>query len=137
MPAPHTRRLRCDHLATMVTIPDEPRRIVSLVSGLTEGLWAMGLADRVVGVSHYCRRYVDVGARAVVGDYLRVDHDALRAVEPDLVLMTDGVQAGVARAVAKAGFPVLVVPVPASVHGILDNLLRVGAAVAAMPAAAA
>lgn len=130
-----TKRVRCEPLDRIVTLPERPERVVCLVSGWTEGLWAMGLAERVVGVSKYCRRYVAVADRAVPGDYLRIDEAALAALEPDLVLLTGGVQLGVARRLAKAGLPVFVLSLPDSFYGVLENLRRLGALMGEMRAA--
>ncbi len=131
------RRVRCDALGEIVTLPKTPRRVAVLASGLTEAIWEMGLAERVAAVSQYCQRYVNTGARPVAGDYLRIDEDALRRVNADLVLMTNGVQLGVARRLRAAGFPVFVLPVPDSVFGILENIRRLGALLNAMPPALA
>ncbi len=132
--ASQTRRVRCEPLGTIVELPARPERVVCLVAGWTEALWAMGLAERVAGVSHYCRRYVDTAGRPVVGDYLRVDEAALAALRPDLVLMTGGVQLGVARRLAKAGLPVFVLPLPDSFFGVLENIRRLGALLGEMGA---
>ncbi len=129
-----TRRVRCELLGTIITLPKKPLRIVSLVAGYTEGLWALGLAARVVGISAFCARYVDVGARVVVGDYLKVDDEAVRTLQPDLVLMTGGVQLGVARRLAAAGLPVYVLPLADSLAGIVENLRRLGALAGEMAA---
>jgi len=101
-----TRRVRCEPLGTIITLPEKPARIVSLCAGNTEALWALGLRERVAGVSVFCGRYLDAGSRPVVGDYLKVDDAAVAALKPDLVLMTGGVQLGVARRLAAAGLPV-------------------------------
>jgi len=129
------RTLRCEPLDRQVFLPARPCRVVSLVAGFTEALWAMGLADRVVGVSHYCRRYVDPANRPVVGDYLRVDEAGLEALAPDLVLMTGGVQLGVARRLAAAAQPVYVLPLPDSFAGVIENIRRLGALLGEMGAA--
>lgn len=130
-----TRRVRCEPLGEIVNLPMRPERVVCLVSGWTEAIWTMGLAERVIGVSKFCRRYVDTGDRAVAGDYLRIDEDKLRALRPDLVLMTGGVQLGVARRLAKAGLPVFVLPLPDSYFGVLENIRRLGALFGEMGAA--
>jgi iron complex transport system substrate-binding protein len=127
--------VRCEVLGSVVELADKPMRILSLVAGYTEGLWAMGLAERVVGVSAFCGRYVDVGGRVVAGDYLKVDDDVVAALKPDLVLMTGGVQLGVARRLAKAGLPVYVLPLADSFAGIVENLRRIGALAGEMGAA--
>lgn len=129
------RRVRCDALGEIVPLPEVPRRVAVLASGLTEAIWEMGLAERVVAVSQYCQRYVDTGGRPVAGDYLRIDEEVLRRVNADLVLMTNGVQLGVARRLRAAGFPVFVLPIPDSVFGILENIRRLGALLNAMPRA--
>lgn len=130
-----TRRVRCEIIDRIVEIPEQPRRVVCLVAGWTEALWAMGLAERVVGVSHYCQRYVDIGDRVVVGDYLKVDEGKLDELEPDLILVTGGVQLGLARRWAKAGRPVFVLPLPNSLAGIYENIRILGALLNAMPTA--
>lgn len=130
-----TRRVRCEPLGEIVELSARPERVVCLVSGWTEALWEMGLAGRVVGVSKFCKRYVDTSGHAVAGDYLRIDEAELAALRPDLVLMTGGVQLGVARRLAKAGFPVFVVPLPDSYFGVLENIRRLGALLGEMGAA--
>jgi iron complex transport system substrate-binding protein len=129
------RRVRCEILDRIIELPVMPQRVVCLVAGWTETLWAMGLADRVVGVSHYCQRYVDTGDRTVVGDYLNVDEAKLDALAPDLILVTGGVQLGLARRWAKADRPVFVLPLPNSLAGIHANIRTLGALMNAMPAA--
>lgn len=133
--AMNVRRVRCEPLGGIVELPARPRRVVSLVSGWTEAIWEMGLAERVAGVSEYCVRYVDTHDRVVVGDYLRVNEAMLRELRPDLVLMTGGVQLEVARKLASAGFPVFVLPLPDSYFGVLENIRRLGALLGDMGAA--
>jgi len=131
----NNRRVRCEVLGTIITLPEKPQRVVMLVSGLTEAAWLMGLSDRVVGLSAFCGRYVEVGDRVVVGDYLRIDEEKLAALKPDLIVMTGGIQLGVARKLAAAGLPVYVVPLADSFPGILENIRKLGALFGEMRAA--
>lgn len=65
----------------------EPRRIVSLVPSLTDTLFALGLGDRVVGVSSYCVEPREgVAGKVKVGGQKDPRLEAIRALEPDLVL---------------------------------------------------
>ena len=130
-----SRLARCEFLHKLVQLPERPQRIVSLVSGLTEAIWAMGLEDRVIGVSSYCRRYVNTDGRPIAGEYLRVDEGMLRALRPDLLLLTGGVQLALARKLATAGWPVFVLPLPDSFAGVLENIRRLGALLNEMEAA--
>ena len=43
LPTAATRRAPGSLLGGRVALPAQPRRVVSLVSGLTEALWALGL----------------------------------------------------------------------------------------------
>jgi ABC-type Fe3+-hydroxamate transport system substrate-binding protein len=119
-------RVTCEILAHSFEVPGSPKRVVSLSSGLTEALFAMGCGDRVAGVSSYCSRYVPDLAAPVVGDYLRVDEAGLEALDPDLVLVTTGAQLPLARGLAVRGVPVYALPLPNSFYGILENVVLLG-----------
>jgi ABC-type Fe3+-hydroxamate transport system substrate-binding protein len=103
-----------------------PQRVISFVSSATETLFALGCDDAVIGVTPYCSRYVEGLTVPVVGDYLRADPTRLRALEPDLVLVTTGIQTPLATRLADAGLPVFALPLPASRFGILENQITLG-----------
>lgn len=63
-----------------------PRRIVSTAPSITETLFALGLGDRVVGVSQYCRHPAAARALPKVGSLLRPDVETIARLTPDLVL---------------------------------------------------
>jgi ABC-type Fe3+-hydroxamate transport system substrate-binding protein len=65
----------------------EPRRIVSLVPSLTEALFALGLGERVVGVTEWCvHPAAEVARLPKVGGTKTPDLAAIRALAPDLVI---------------------------------------------------
>jgi ABC-type Fe3+-hydroxamate transport system substrate-binding protein len=65
----------------------EARRIVSLVPSLTESLFALGLGERVVGVTEWCVHPADaVAGLPRVGGTKDTDTGAVVALAPDLVL---------------------------------------------------
>lgn len=130
-------KIYCDPLGSFVDLPLKPRRIISLASGLTEALVHMGYGEALVGLSLWCPNFVPQVKAPIVGDYLRVDEAALQAVNPDLILLNTGVQRGLARNLHKAGWPVYVLPLPNSLHGIFENIIALGALVDDLPAARA
>lgn len=103
-----------------------PQRVVSLVSSATEAMDKMGLIDRVVGVSEYCERYITDLKAPVVGQYLNCDLKKLEELKPDLILITSGIQLKLGRKLAKAGWPVYVLPLPQSFYGMLENNMILG-----------
>jgi ABC-type Fe3+-hydroxamate transport system substrate-binding protein len=63
-----------------------PRRIVSLVPSDTLNVFALGAGDRLVGRTRYCVAPEQALALPVVGGTKDVDVDAVRTLEPDLIL---------------------------------------------------
>lgn len=64
-----------------------PKRIVSLAPSITESLFALGLGERVVGITSYCRYPPEVEGIARIGGYLTPSYEALAAARPDLVIV--------------------------------------------------
>lgn len=128
-------RIFCETLGVHTELAEYPQRIVSLVSSLTEALFEMGCGQRVAGVSAYCSRYVEVEGVPVVGDYLRVDEGLLQQINPDLILVTTGIQRSLGLKLAKAGYPVYALPLPTSVSGVMENLNLLGGLVNEVEAA--
>ena len=67
-----------------------PPRIVSTSPSITETLFALGLGDRVVGVSVYCRYPAAVAALPKVGTFLKPDAETIARLKPDLVFVHMG-----------------------------------------------
>jgi iron complex transport system substrate-binding protein len=63
------------------------RRIVSLAPSITESLYALGLGDRVVGVTRYCKYPAEVQTLPKVGGFLDPNFEAIVALKPDLVII--------------------------------------------------
>jgi iron complex transport system substrate-binding protein len=67
-----------------------PARIVSTSPSITETLFALGLGDRVVGVSTYCRFPPGVANIPKVGSFLKPDPEVIARLRPDLVFVHAG-----------------------------------------------
>ena len=67
-----------------------PPRIVSTSPSITETLFALGLGDRVVGVSTYCRFPPAVATLPKVGTFLKPDAETIARLKPDLVFIHAG-----------------------------------------------
>jgi iron complex transport system substrate-binding protein len=64
-----------------------PRRIVSTAPSITETLFALGVGNRVVGVSQFCNYPPEVQKLPKVGSYIRPDPEAIAHLAPDLVIL--------------------------------------------------
>jgi iron complex transport system substrate-binding protein len=67
-------------------LPESPERIVSLAPNVTETLFALGLGDRVVGVTKFCDYPKEAGERPSVGSFANPDLESILARKPDLVI---------------------------------------------------
>jgi len=85
--APH--EIVCiDDVGREVRFNHPPQKIVSLDPSVTEILFALGLANEVVGVTNYCD-YPEVAKfKPKVGGYLDPNIEAIALLEPDLVVTT-------------------------------------------------
>ena len=104
----------------------EPQRIISLAPSLTETVFALGLGDRLVGVSTYCD--YPPAARRIdrVGTFLTPNIEAILAKRPDVVLAvpSPGNESHV-EALQRLGVRVLTVD-PSTVAEIESMLVTVG-----------
>jgi iron complex transport system substrate-binding protein len=67
-----------------------PARIVSTSPSITEIVFALGLGDRLVGVSSFCRYPASVLRLPKVGSFLRPDTELIARLRPDLVVVHSG-----------------------------------------------
>src|SRR5262245_10145698 len=74
-------------LAITVPLLAQPLRIVSTSPSITETLFALGLGDRVVGVSQHCHYPPEANRRQRVGSYVRPNVEAIVGLRPDLVIV--------------------------------------------------
>jgi iron complex transport system substrate-binding protein len=65
----------------------QAQRIVSTAPSITETLFALGLGQRVVGVSQYCEWPAEVKQLPKVGTYIQPNIEAIVRLRPDLVLL--------------------------------------------------
>src|SRR5258708_2386093 len=87
-------------LAVAGAVPAHAQRTVWTAPSITETLFALGLGDRVIGVSTYCHYPPEAASRPRIGTYLRPNVEAIVALQPDLVilqLMPNGARPQLAR----------------------------------------
>jgi iron complex transport system substrate-binding protein len=77
-------------LSVWMSAQSIPARIVSTSPSITETLFALGLGDRVVGVSTYCRYPAEVAKLPKVGTYLKPEPETIARLKPDLVFVQAG-----------------------------------------------
>lgn len=114
-----------DSLGRKVIIERPPQRIVSLAPSNTETLFALGLDDRVAGVTNYCDYPEGAKLKPRVAGYLTPDIEKLVTIAPDLVLAEFIHEQTVLPTLEKAGLTVIVLSAR-SLDEIIGNISLVG-----------
>jgi iron complex transport system substrate-binding protein len=114
-----------DDLGRKVTIEKVPERIVSAAPANTEILFALGLGDKVVGVTKYCDYPPAAKKKPKIGEFSKLNVEAIVAAKPDLVLATGGVQKEVLDKLDDLAVPVYAVDA-STFKGTVSNIEKIG-----------
>ncbi len=110
-----------------------PERIVSLAPSATEILFAVGAGDKLVGVTDYDNypydfaAWVQAGNMTSVGDFKEPNMEVVASLNPDLILVSGGIQEDSVGTLRELGYKVLVLN-PTNIDGVLKNIELVGKA---------
>jgi iron complex transport system substrate-binding protein len=103
-----------------------PARIVSTSPSITETLFALGLGDRVVGVSSFCRYPAAAARLPKVGSFLRPETEHIARLRPDLVIVHAGPH-NVAAQLSTLGIASITVD-RGTLAGVYSSIRAIGAA---------
>lgn len=68
-------------------LPERPNKIICLVPSLTETLYYLGLEDRVVGISKFCKYPEDwFSKKSKIGGTKNIDLEKVEQLGPDLII---------------------------------------------------
>ena len=115
-----------DAMQRKVELPDDPQRIVSLVPSVTEILFALGLEERIVGVTNFCNYPEQARSKPQMGDYAAPGLETILLQRPDLVFVSadSATPAGLAK-MERLGLAVYVV-YPKGLRETLDMIRALG-----------
>jgi ABC-type Fe3+-hydroxamate transport system substrate-binding protein len=114
------------HVCRFASHAAEVQRIVSLAPSVTETVFALGMGDKLVGVSVYCDYPPQAQRIDRVGNFLTPNIEAIVAKHPDVVIAvpSPGNQNPV-EALRRLGLTVVVVE-PNTIAEIEDSLVTIG-----------
>ena len=113
-------------LIAAISLAAPPQRIVSTAPSATEMLYALGLGDRVVGVTTFCHYPPEAARKPKIGDYLHPSIEAIAGLRPDLVVSESS---GVRHAERLSALHLNVLEIDdATLAGIYDSIRRIGQA---------
>ncbi|HEC93069.1 MAG TPA: cobalamin-binding protein, partial [Candidatus Atribacteria bacterium] len=94
---------------TVVTIPEEPQRIISAAPSNTEILFALGLGDKVIGVTNYANYPEEATRVEKIGKMSPLNLEKIASLQPDLIVTFGGFQLKEIPRLRELGFNVLVI----------------------------
>ena len=108
----------------------EPQRIVSMAPNLTEILFALGLEERIVGVTQFSNFPPAAAKINKVGAFWAPNLEAVIATKPDLLVTIDTQQqTTIARRLSRIGYNTLTFDIR-KVDQLFDAITKIGAATA-------
>lgn len=115
-----------DDFGRTIKLQMVPQRIVSLAPAHTEILFALGLGNRVVGVTDFCDYPAEVQQKTRVGGYMDPNLEEIVALDPDLVV-ADSLNQEVVNQLDKANIQVLALN-PKDIKGVMRAIDKIGKA---------
>jgi len=114
-----------DDLGKKVVIEKYPKKIISLSPSNTEILFALGLGDRIIGVTDYCDYPPQAKQIDKIGGYSTPNIEKIVAKNPDLVLVAYRNGEGNILALKNLGLTVVSLN-PKNIEDILKDIQLVG-----------
>ncbi len=115
-----------DLLGRWMTIPEDPMRVVSLAPNITEIVYALGQAHRLVGATTYSDYPAEADMLPKVGSYVHLDLERIVSLAPDLcIAIKDGNPIAAVSRLESLGIPVYAVD-PRDLESVMETLSRIG-----------
>jgi len=114
-----------DQLGRVVKLEKIPERIISLAPSNTEILFALGLGDKVVGVTEYCDYPEAAKDIDKIGGFSTTNIEEVVALSPDLILATQRHESEIIPALEGKGLTVFALA-PKTLDEILESITLIG-----------
>ncbi|MDP3057996.1 MAG: cobalamin-binding protein [bacterium] len=122
-----------DDFGRQIKVPNHPKRIISMAPNITEFLFALGLNDKIVGVTDMCDYPPAAINTPKIGGYFSPPIENIISLKPDLVV-ADALNKTVVEQLDALNIPVLVLN-PSTIAQVMSNALLLGKATGTTKAA--
>ncbi len=116
-----------DDFGHIIELEEAPERIISLAPSHTEILYALGLGDKIVGVTAFCDYPAEALELEKVGDYMGINFEKIIELEPDLIVNYGQLDDDASKIYSDAGIPVLSF-LPESIDEVINTIKQIAAA---------
>lgn len=103
-----------------------PQRIISLGPAITEELYLLGVADKLVGCTVYCQVPAEAKSKEKVGRVVDVDVEKIALLRPEIVLATPLLDSEAVKNLERLGIKVVTFPTAKSFSQVCRQFLVLG-----------
>lgn len=125
-----------DSLGREIVISSEPGKIISMSPAITEILFAIGVDNKIAGVTNYCNYPSGAAKKDRIGDFLNPNIEMIVSIEPDIIFVADGVQEDFVKQFDKLGIIVITLDAT-TIAEVVENIKTAGLVCGAVQQAAA
>ena len=113
-----------DDTGLVITIPEEPQRIISTAPSNTEILFSLGLENKIVGVTNYCNYPEDANNVEKIGEMTPLNLEKIASLKPELILGYGLNQLGEIAPLKEAGYNIIIIE-PMTINETLKSIRMV------------
>ncbi len=114
-----------DQTGRTITIKSMPQRIISLAPSNTEILFALGLGDRIFGVTDYCNYPPEAKQKPSIGGFSTPNIEEVVAKNPDIVIAASRHAKEIVPKLESRGITVLILE-PTNIDEVLEVITMAG-----------
>ena len=115
-----------DDYQNTVTVPSDPKRIVSLSPAVTEIIFALGRGDLLVGRTDFCQYPPEAAQIESIGGISNLNVEKILALNPDLVISGSMIPQKSAEHLMSLGVPLVCVIEKNRFDGLYENITKIG-----------
>jgi len=116
-----------DDLGRPFPLPERtPERIVSMAPNVTEILFALGLGDRVAGVTRFCDYPPEARSIRRIGGLVDPNIEVIQSLDPGLVIAFRGNPLRLVDRIRKLGLPVFVLDIGQGLEALFPLIAKIG-----------
>jgi len=115
-----------DDLGYSHVIDSPPKRIISLAPNITEILFALGLGEKVVGVTRYCDYPRETKQKEKIGGMTNPSLEKIIALNPDLIVGFQGNTLRILKRLRSLHLPVFAIEMGKTIESVFFIINKIG-----------
>ena len=109
-----------------ITIESEPNRVISVAPSITETIFALGIGDKLVGRTDYCKYPEEVKNIESIGSLQQPNIEKIIDLKPDLVIASTHFKEDVLKKLEEVDIKIIVFYGEESFDGVYEVIEKIG-----------